>query len=73
MTKAYKIAQIGGDGIGPEVIDAGAGVVHAAAKKLGTFRVDFTELDWASARYKATGKYVPDDYIEVLKLHDAIL
>lgn len=69
----YKIAQIGADGIGPEVINAGVKVVNAAAKKLGTFRVDFTELDWSSDRYKKTGCYVPDDYIEVLKRHDAIL
>lgn len=42
------------------------------AKKAG-FGIDFTELDWSSERYKQTGKYVPDDYIEVLKQHDAIL
>ncbi|GFZ46502.1 hypothetical protein JCM24511_04749 [Saitozyma sp. JCM 24511] len=68
----YKIAQLGGDGIGPEVIDAGVQVIRAAAKKLGTFSVDFNELDWSSDRYKKTGSYVPDDYIEVLKKHDAI-
>ena len=69
----YKIAQIGADGIGPEVIEAGVRVVHAAAKKLGSFKVDFTELDWSSDRYKKTGSYVPDDYIKTLKEHDAIL
>lgn len=55
------------------MIDAGVKVVHAAAKKLGTFSVDFTNLDWSSDRYKKTGSYVPDDYIETLKQHDAIL
>jgi tartrate dehydrogenase/decarboxylase/D-malate dehydrogenase len=69
----YRIAQIGADGIGPEVIDAGVRVVQAVAKKLGTFNVDFTELDWSSDRYKKTGSYLPDNYIEVLKEHDAIL
>jgi hypothetical protein len=69
----YKIAQIGADGIGPEVIDAGVRVLHAAAKKLGHFKFDFTELDWSSDRYKKTGSYIPDDYIEILKQHDAIL
>ncbi|KAI9634524.1 putative tartrate dehydrogenase [Dioszegia hungarica] len=68
----YRIAQIGADGIGPEVISAGVQVVHAAAEKIGTFSADFTELDWSSDRYKRTGSYVPDDYIEVLKQHDAI-
>jgi isocitrate dehydrogenase len=69
----YKIAQIGADGIGPEVIDAGVKVLHAVAKKLGNFSFDFTELDWSSDRYKKTGSYVPANYIEVLKQHDAIL
>jgi tartrate dehydrogenase/decarboxylase/D-malate dehydrogenase len=48
-------------------------VVQAAAKKIGKFSVDFTELDWSSDRYKRTGSYVPEDYIEILKKHDAIL
>jgi len=69
----YQIAQIGADGIGPEVIEAGVRVVKAVAKKLGTFSVNFTELDWSSDRYKTTGSYLPEDYIDVLKAHDAIL
>jgi tartrate dehydrogenase/decarboxylase/D-malate dehydrogenase len=69
----YKIAQIGADGIGPEVIEAGVRVVKAVAKKLGSFNVEFTELDWSSDRYKKTGSYLPDNYNEVLKAHDAIL
>lgn len=68
----YRIAQIGADGIGPEVIDAGVKVIHAVAKKLGTARYEFADLDWSSDRYKKTGSYVPEDYIEVLKEHDAI-
>lgn len=68
----YKIAQIGADGIGPEVIDAGVKVIHAVAKRLGTAQYEFTNLDWSSERYKRTGSYVPEDYIEVLKEHDAI-
>ncbi|WWC86576.1 tartrate dehydrogenase [Kwoniella dendrophila CBS 6074] len=68
----YKIAQIGADGIGPEVIEAGVQAVHAVAKKVGSFKVDFTELDWSSDRYKKTGSYVPADYLDILKQHDAI-
>ncbi|WWC68258.1 tartrate dehydrogenase [Kwoniella pini CBS 10737] len=68
----YKIAQIGADGIGPEVINAGVQVVHAVAKKVGMFKVDFTELDWSSDRYKKSGSYVPADYLDILKQHDAI-
>jgi tartrate dehydrogenase/decarboxylase/D-malate dehydrogenase len=71
--QVYKIAQIGADGIGPEVIDAGVRVIHAVAKKLGGATYDFTNLDWSSDRYKRTGSYVPKDYLEVLRKHDAIL
>jgi tartrate dehydrogenase/decarboxylase / D-malate dehydrogenase len=55
------------------VIDAGVQVIHAAGKKLGNFKVDFTKLDWSSERYMKTGSYLPVDYIETLKQHDAIL
>ncbi|EED17355.1 3-isopropylmalate dehydrogenase, putative [Talaromyces stipitatus ATCC 10500] len=33
--------------------------------------LDFTELDWSTARYKKTGKYMPDDGLNVLKTFDA--
>ncbi|WRT64465.1 tartrate dehydrogenase [Kwoniella shivajii] len=69
----YEVAQIGGDGIGPEVINAGVQAIHAVAKKIGTFTVNFMELDWSSDRYKRSGKYVPEDYIEILHRYDAIL
>nr|XP_019044402.1 tartrate dehydrogenase [Kwoniella bestiolae CBS 10118]OCF23332.1 tartrate dehydrogenase [Kwoniella bestiolae CBS 10118] len=68
----YKIAQIGADGIGPEVINAGVQALHAVAKKVGSFQLDFTELDWSSDRYKKTGSYIPEDYLDILKKHDAI-
>jgi tartrate dehydrogenase/decarboxylase/D-malate dehydrogenase len=55
------------------VIEAGVRIVKAVAKKLGSFNVEFTELDWSSDRYKKTGSYLPDNYNEVLKAHDAIL
>jgi len=71
--QTYKIAQIGADGIGPEVINAGVKLLHAAAEKLGKFNIDFTELDWSSDRYKKTGSYLPEDYLDVLRAHDAIL
>lgn len=70
--QVYKIAQIGADGIGPEVINAGVRVIHAVAKKLGGATYDFSNLDWSSDRYKRTGSYVPKDYLEVLRKHDAI-
>lgn len=73
MAKIYRIATIPADGIGPEVIDAGVIVLKALADKLQSFSLDFTHLDWSSETFKATGKYIPDGGLEVLKKNDAIL
>ena len=66
-----KIAVIGGDGIGPEVIDQAIRVVDAALKRDGT-PLEWNRLPWSSAYYKKTGKIVPDDGWETLKKHDAV-
>ncbi|KAF5352879.1 hypothetical protein D9757_012101 [Collybiopsis confluens] len=72
LKASYKIASIPGDGIGPEVISAGVAVLKALTKKLNTFELDFTELDWSTERYLRTGRYTPEDYLDVLKGFDAI-
>ncbi|WDK13131.1 tartrate dehydrogenase [Colletotrichum graminicola] len=71
--RVYRIASMGADGIGPEVIEAGVEVLKALADTLGTFELDFTDYDWSSETYKKTGKYIPDGGLEQLKKHDAIL
>ena len=69
----YKIASIPGDGIGIEVIAATLQVLNTLTATLGTFKLDFTHLDWGSARYKSSGAYIPTDALSTLKTHDAIL
>ncbi|KAJ4195689.1 hypothetical protein NW755_001852 [Fusarium falciforme] len=71
--KAYSIASIPADGIGPEVIEAGIEALNALADALQTFELNFTHYDWSSDTYKRTGKYIPDGGLEQLKKHDAIL
>ncbi len=66
-----KIAVIGGDGIGPEVIEQAIRVVDAALKRDGA-SVAWNRLPWSSGYYKKTGKIVPDDGWDILKQHDAI-
>jgi tartrate dehydrogenase/decarboxylase / D-malate dehydrogenase len=67
----HRIAVIGGDGIGPEVIEQAIRVVDAAGKKLGaTF--EWNRLPWGSAMYKKTGQILPADGWETLRRHDAI-
>ncbi|KAM5355135.1 hypothetical protein ACJ41O_001781 [Fusarium nematophilum] len=71
--KAYSIASIPADGIGPEVVEAGIEALNALADTLQTFELNFTHYDWSSDTYKKTGKYIPDGGLEQLKKHDAIL
>ncbi|KAJ3984863.1 putative tartrate dehydrogenase [Lentinula detonsa] len=70
---SYKIASIPGDGIGPEVVSATIEVLKVLTKKLDTFELDITDFDWGTDRYLKTGRYTPEDYLEVLKGFDAIL
>lgn len=67
-----RIAVIGGDGIGPEVIDQAVRVADAAARKANG-RLEWNRLPWSSAYYKQHGRMMPPDGWEVLKQHDAIL
>jgi tartrate dehydrogenase/decarboxylase/D-malate dehydrogenase len=69
---AFQIAVIGGDGIGPEVIDQAIRVVDVAVRREGA-KLEWNRLSWSSALYKKTGKMMPDDAFEQLKTHDAIL
>lgn len=70
---SYKIASIPADGIGPEVIEAGITVLKKLATTLNTFTLDFETFDWSSDVYKKTGKYMPDDALDILRKFDAIL
>lgn len=70
--KTYKIAVIGGDGTGPEVIAEAVKVLDAASAKFG-FKVEKTYYDFGGERYKRTGEILPDGAIDELKKHDAIL
>ncbi|CAN5335963.1 tartrate dehydrogenase [soil metagenome] len=72
-TNRYRIAAIGGDGIGPDVVSAAVEVLQCLAAKSGAFALAFTDLDWNSARYLKTGRYLPDGALDQLRQHDAIL
>ena len=70
--KTYKIAAIGADGIGPEVITAGLHVLDAVQKRDGGFAIDVTAFDWGSDYYKTHGMMMPEDGPDQLKPFDAI-
>lgn len=65
---SYKVAVIGGDGIGPEVVAEAIKVVAAAGVKLDT-----TEYDLGAAHYVRTGQVLPDTVLEELRAMDAVL
>ena len=67
----YKIAAMGGDGIGPEVISAGVEVLQALGKAEG-FSLSVKDFDWSSDRYLKHGAYIPDGGLDELKTFDAI-
>ena len=70
MTK--KIVALSGDGIGPEIMEAGLQVLAAVADKFGlTYQV--TEKDFGGAGIDAEGHPLPQSTLEAAKKADAIL
>jgi tartrate dehydrogenase/decarboxylase / D-malate dehydrogenase len=68
----YKIAVIGGDGIGPEVLAEGIKVLNKVAELDGSFGFDFTYFPWGCEYYLKHGEMMPEDGIEQLSHFDAI-
>ncbi len=67
----YKIAVIGGDGTGPEVVREGLKVLDAVSKKF-KFQYETKDFDFSGKRYLETGKLVDDKDVEELKKNSAI-
>src|SRR4051812_27427618 len=69
---AFRIAVIGGDGIGPEVTAEAIRAADVAARR-DAASLEWNRLPWGSAFYKQTGRIIPEDGWDVLRRHDAIL
>jgi tartrate dehydrogenase/decarboxylase/D-malate dehydrogenase len=67
-----KVAVIGGDGIGPEVVGAGIQVLEAAAEDEPTLDLEFTEFPWGCEYYLENGRMMPEDALETLAGFDVI-
>ena len=69
---SYKLAVIGGDGIGPEVVAEGLKVLDAVA---GKYQISFTkkEFELGAKYWHKTGETLPDSILEELKSFDVIL
>jgi len=68
----FRIAVIGGDGIGPEVIEQAIRAAEAAVRA-GGHDIAWNRLPWSSALFRQTGKMMPEDGWSLLTQHDAIL
>ncbi len=71
-SRNYKIAVIGGDGTGPEVVREALKVLAASSKKNG-YKLDLTPFDFGGERFLKTGKVLSDKEMAGLKKFDAIL
>ena len=67
-TTSHRIAVIGGDGIGPDVVAEAIKVARAAGVTLET-----NEYDLGGARYLKTGEVLTDATVTELRDYDAIL
>ena len=67
----HKVALIGGDGIGPEIVAAGREVLDAAGERYG-FDINWTEFDIGAERYLATGELLTEEDIQELSKFPAI-
>ncbi len=70
--KNYKIAVIPGDGIGNEVMPEAVNVLEVAGKRFG-IEYSFDNFDWSCERFHKLGSMMPDDGLDRIRNHDAIL
>jgi 3-isopropylmalate dehydrogenase len=68
----YRLAVIGGDGVGPEVTDQALKAIRAASTKFG-FEIKTESYDLGGRRFLTTGEVLPASVQEELSLHEAIL
>src|ERR1019366_4046871 len=68
VVAAFKVAVVGGDGIGPEVTQEALKVVAAAGVDLKT-----TDFEFGAAHYIRTGEVLPEGTVETLRGFDSIL
>ena len=71
-SKVISLAVIPGDGIGPEVTAEAVKVLKAVTAS-GPAKFDLTEYQLGAEHWLRTGETLPDETLESLKQHDAIL
>ena len=72
MSRSHRVAVIGGDGVGPEVVREGLRVAHAAGARFG-FALETSEYPFGTEHWLATQEVFPDSATTEILEHDAIL
>jgi len=70
-SRTIRLAVIGGDGIGPEVVAEALKVLRAATPE--DVSIEETTYDLGARRWHRTGETLPDAVLEEIRGHDAIL
>ena len=70
--QTYEIAEIGGDGIGPDVIASGKQVLDAAGALTGSYRLNYTDFPWGCEYYLQHDLMMPADALQTLEQFQAI-
>jgi len=73
MSAHFKIAVLGGDGIGPEVIAEAVKVLRAIEAQLDQVHFEFVHFSVGAEEYLRSGDPMPPETLDRLKEHDAIL
>jgi 3-isopropylmalate dehydrogenase len=69
-SRTIRLAVVGGDGIGPEVVAEALKVLRAAVSGVA---IEETSYDLGARRWHRTGETLPDAVLEEIRGHDAIL
>lgn len=69
--RTYSLGVLGGDGIGPDVIEQALRVLDVVCAGGPTF--ERTQYDLGARRWHASGQTLPDDVLEQLRQHDVLL
>jgi tartrate dehydrogenase/decarboxylase/D-malate dehydrogenase len=67
----YRIAAIGGDGIGPEILHEGKKVLDAAADRFG-FTIEWQDFPIGADRYLSSGELITEEELQELGRFNAI-
>ena len=68
----HRVAVVGGDGTGPEVVAEAIKVLQAAAARFGLV-LDLNPIELGGERYLRSGETLPGDVLETMRGSDAIL